>query len=95
MNIYGQFVAIRVQNKDFWPISANFFPNQKPTQQTKLRLDDYEIPERPENLEDHHPVHHHRAHRHRDHSYNHIVLEPCIIAVPYQWTLNVQSCKTW
>jgi hypothetical protein len=64
MNIYGQLVAIRVQNKDFWPISANFFPNQKPTQQTKLRLNDYEILERPEDLEDHHPVHHHRAHRH-------------------------------
>ena len=64
MNIYGQLVAIRVQNKDFWLISANFFPNQKPTQQTKLRLNNYEILERPEDLEDHHPVHHHRAHRH-------------------------------
>ena len=48
-----------------WVICGNSCSKQKPTQQTKLRLNDYEILERHEKVEDHHPVHHHRAHGHR------------------------------
>ena len=79
-------------NEYLWSISGNSCSKQSPTQQTKLRLNDYEILERPEDLEDHHPVHHHRAHRSFNHCHNYVMLTPCIIAVPYQGTLNVQSC---